>query len=174
LPAGDAAPSRRLALRLPLRAREQAQERAGGQAHAERSTRLKLRATPMAAAGATPPFSLELLRPTLPRLVVLLTFGSAAGKRSNPVRRVRGLGHREATVAATGRARRRSTGRGAPAPPRARVVELDPCRRRRGREGSSYHRNGHVPPVLGIFFMLQLLYTDVATMFLTCCNCSPS
>jgi hypothetical protein len=24
------------------------------------------------------------------------------------------------------------------------------------------------------FFMLQLLYTDVATMFLTCCNCSPS
>jgi hypothetical protein len=68
LPAGDAAPSRRLALRLPLRAREQAQERAGGQAHAERSTRIKLRATAMATVGATPPFSLELLRPTLPCL----------------------------------------------------------------------------------------------------------
>jgi hypothetical protein len=32
----------------------------------------------MAATGATPPFSLELLHPTLPRLAVLLTFRAAA------------------------------------------------------------------------------------------------
>jgi hypothetical protein len=69
-------------------------------------SRLKLRATAMATAGATPPSTLELLRLALPRLAALLAFGAAAGKRSNHVRRRHGRG--EAT---------------------------DPCRRCRGREG---------------------------------------
>jgi hypothetical protein len=53
-------------------------------------------------------------------------------------------------------------------PPRAHAAKLDPGHRRHGREGSFCRRGGRTrgellpPPVLG-FFMLQLLYTSVAT-----------
>jgi hypothetical protein len=138
----------------------------------ERLSGLKLRATAMAAAGATPPSPSELLRPALPRLAALLAFEYAMGKRSNPVCRIHVHGCGEAIVAAAGRMRAGGSschrlgrawwsstpvaavagGRAAPAAAtgRTRVEEL-------------------VPHVLR-FFMLQLLYTDVATMFLTCCN----
>jgi hypothetical protein len=89
----------------------------------ERLSRLKLRATAMAAGGATPPSHSELLHPALPRLTALLAFGSDVGKRSNPVRRVRagmGAGRPPSPPQDT-----RGQGELLP-PPRARVAELNP------------------------------------------------
>jgi hypothetical protein len=82
----------------------------------ERLSRLKLRATAMAAGGATPPSHSELLHPALPRPTALLAFGSAVGKRSNPIRGVR------AGMGAGGHCRRRRTraGRGSSCRPTQR------------------------------------------------------